>query len=217
MKRPPLARKRTDPFVFAGLTIGSVFLTARVNRFAGWFLNAHASQVSWIATTAIPSCLAIACLYAVFGDSAALRWPRLRTTEWHRAIWISATWLVLWIAGSVIGAISVGHWIVYARGWPSIAAFLVFGPLGEELLFRGLVYEKARIIWRATPGPAICLSTACFSLHHIQLQAAPHGLLLAQVLFTIPMGVVFAVLRERTRSLWPGFLVHVVTNLPATL
>jgi len=31
------------------------------------------------------------------------------------------------------------------------------------------------------------------------------------------MGVVFALLRERTGSLWPGLLVHVVTNLPSAI
>ena len=209
-------RNRVDPFVLAALVLCSLFLTARVNRLAGWFLNATAPHLAWIATTAFPSCVAIACLYALLSSSAALRWPQLSEEDRRRAIRVSAMWLLLWIICSVIGAILAGHWIVYARGWPSIAAFLVFGPLGEELLFRGVIYEKARTIWRATPVPAICLSTAAFSLHHTQLQAAPHGLALAQVVFTIPMGIVFAILRERTRSIWPGFLVHVATNLPAT-
>ena len=115
----------------------------------------------------------------------------------------------------MIGASLVGHWIVYARGWPAIAAFLVFGPLGEELLFRGIIFEKARAMWPGGPGPAICLSTAAFSLHHVELHAAPTGLAVAQIVFTIPMGIVFAILRERTRSIWPGFVVHVATNLLA--
>ena len=209
-------RKRVDLLVLAALVLCSLFLTARVNHLAGWSLDLVAPRVAWIATTAFPSCLAIACLYAVFGSPAALQWPRPNELDRRRAIAISATWLVLWIVGLVIGAMLAGHWIVYARAWPAIVAFLVFGPLGEELLFRGLLYEKARSIWGTTPVPAICLSAAAFSLHHTQLQAAPHGLALAQVLFTLPMGIVFAMLRERTRSVWPSFLVHIATNLPAT-
>ena len=217
MNSPQSLRKRADLWVLAALVLCSLFLTARVNHLAGWFLNLSAPQVAWIATTALPSFLAIASLYALLGNSAALRWPRLSESDRRRTVGVSATWLLLWTVGLVIGAMLTGHWIVYAQGWPSIAAFLVFGPLGEELLFRGLIYEHARRIWHETPVPAICLSTSAFSLHHTQLHAAPNGLELAQVLFTIPMGIVFAMLRERTRSIWPGFLVHVATNLPATL
>ena len=96
-------------------------------------------------------------------------------------------------------------------------AFLIFGPLGEELLFRGLVFGCARAIWPSSASTAVLSSTIAFSLHHIALHTAPRGFAMIQLLFTIPMGVVFALLRERTGSIWPGLLVHVATNLPSVI
>jgi len=98
-----------------------------------------------------------------------------------------------------------------------VLAFLIFGPLGEELLFRGLVFGCARAIWPSSASTAVLSSTIAFSLHHIALHTAPSGFAIAQLLLTIPMGVVFALLRERTGSLWPGLLVHVVINLPSAI
>jgi membrane protease YdiL (CAAX protease family) len=200
---------------FACLVLCSLVLTATTNHVVGTTLNNHAPDMSWIATAAIPSAMLITILYAMFGSRDAIRWPRLDLAVWRRVFGISAIWLSVWIAGSVAAATLAGHWIHYSAGFPLVVAFIVFGPAGEELLFRGLIFEKARAIWPTTAAPAMCISTAAFSLHHLALDAAPHGLAIAQILFTIPMGFVFALLRERTGSILPGWLLHVATNVPA--
>lgn len=200
---------------FGLLASCSLVLTAMTNHAVGIALNIHAPNCGWIATAAIPSVVVIIILYAVLGSRDALRWPRLDSVVRRRLLGISAIWLSAWLAGSFIAAALAGHWITYAAGLPLVAAFLLFGPVGEELLFRGLIYERARAIWPETAGPAMCISMAAFSLHHLTLDAAPHGLATAQFLFTIPMGFVFALLRERTGSILPGWLLHVTTNLPA--
>lgn len=202
---------------FALLLPLSLILTATINRYVGQLLSVKAPSVAWIATAAIPSFLLIAFLYAFVGDKNSLSWPNLESPARRRVLGLSMTWLVLWLGGCVISAIMTGHWTVYARGWPLVTAFLIFGPLGEELLFRGLIFGHARTIWPSSPQIAIVISTAAFSLHHISLHTAPRELAVAQVLFTIPMGIVFALLRERTGSVWPGLLVHIATNLPATI
>jgi membrane protease YdiL (CAAX protease family) len=202
---------------FACLVLCSLVLTAMTNHAVGTALTVHAPDMSWIASAAIPSALLITILYAVFGSRDAIRWPRLDSAVWRRVFGISAIWLSVWMAGSVVAAVLAGHWIHYATGFPLVAAFIVFGPAGEELLFRGLIFEKARVIWPTKAAPAMCISTAAFSLHHFALGAAPHGLALAQILFTIPMGFVLALLRERTGSILPGWLLHVATNVPAVL
>jgi membrane protease YdiL (CAAX protease family) len=202
---------------FACLVLCSLVLTATTNYVVGTTLNMHAPDLSWIATAAIPSAMLIVMLYAAFGSRDALRWPRLDSTVWRRVLGISALWLSVWMAGSVVVAALAGQWIRFAEGFPLVAAFIVFGPAGEELLFRGLIFEKARAIWPTTVAPAMCISTAAFSLHHLALGAAPDGLAMAQILFTIPMGFVFALLRERTGSILPGWLLHVATNFPAVL
>lgn len=195
----------------------SLVLTASTNGFVGKYLQSQAPTLAWIATAAIPSCVAICCLYALLGDKRALSWPRLQTENRNRVLRLSAIWLMVWLAGSTAFAIMAAQWIVYARGLPPIAAFLVFGPLGEELLFRGLVYERVRALPPHAALWPVLISSFAFSAHHLWLNAAPEGLALTQVLFTIPMGIVLALLRHRTASIWPGFLLHVATNLPATL
>jgi membrane protease YdiL (CAAX protease family) len=113
------------------------------------------------------------------------------------------------------GCPPIGYWPTYARGWPAIMAFIVFGPIGEELLFRGMIFERARRLWATSARPAIWISTIAFSLHHIQLHRLPlDGAALAQIGFTLPMRLVFAQLRERSGSLWPALVLHVATNLP---
>jgi len=195
----------------------SLLLTAVTNRAFGQFLHSVTPAIDWVATAAIPSFLIIAGLYALLGDRRILSWPPSMTLTQPSVAGLSAVWLLLWLGGSAAAAIITGHWLIYARGWPLVLAFLVFGPLGEELLFRGLVFGHARAIWPSSASMAVLISTIAFSLHHIALYTAPSGFAIAQLLFTIPMGVVFALLRERTGSLWPGLLVHVATNLPSVI
>lgn len=212
-------RRRVIPMlILIALVAVSLILTSTANRLAGRLLDAATPEISWIATAAIPSFALIAILYLLGGDRQALRWPMLNVVEGRRAVRLSATWLLIWLSGMVAASFAAGHWITYAQGVPPVLAFLLFGPAGEELLFRGLIFQQARTVWPASAAAPIAISTIAFSLHHIQLHSQPlHGLAAAQLLFTIPMGVVFARLRMTTGSLWPAFLLHVATNLPAAL
>lgn len=195
----------------------SLVLTALTNYLAGRYLQLNAPGIAWVATAAIPSFVVIGCLYVLLSDRRALSWPSLEPEVRNRALRLSAIWLSVWLAGCALFAIVTGHWIVYARGYPAVAAFLVFGPLGEELLFRGLVYERIQALSPLSALWPILISSLTFSAHHLSLNTAPDGLALTQVLFTFPMGIVLALLRHRTGSIWPGFLLHFATNLPATV
>ena len=210
-------RSLTKPLALVSLFILSLFLTAATNRAVGQILHSTAPTIGWVATAAIPSMLMIAGLYALLGDRRVLMWPAFENLTQRSVAGLSAAWLLLWLGGCIVAATIAGHWVIYAHGWPLLMAFLVFGPLGEELLFRGLIFSYARATWPSSAAPAIIVSTAAFSLHHIALQTAPRGLAVAQLLFTIPMGIVFALLRERTGSLWPSFLLHVATNLSSAI
>jgi membrane protease YdiL (CAAX protease family) len=74
-------------------------------------------------------------------------------------------------------------------------------PLGEELLFRGLAYPVLRRLGRVV---AVVLTAAVFAL--------AHGL---NVVFAAAflLGVVNAVLYERTGSIWPAVAAHATFNL----
>jgi hypothetical protein len=79
-------------------------------------------------------------------------------------------------------------------------------PCAEELFFRGLVYP----LMRRDLGPAlaILLNAAVFALVHVIPQLLPG-------LFVI--GLILAYLRERSGSIWPGVLYHVLQNGVALL
>jgi membrane protease YdiL (CAAX protease family) len=82
----------------------------------------------------------------------------------------------------------------------------VVAPVVEELLFRGLLYGTLRL--RFGPGTATLVSAGLFALAH------GYGAVgFASVLMS---GVLWAVAYERTRSLLPGILAHVVNNVQAT-
>ncbi|AKK09024.1 CAAX protease self-immunity [Corynebacterium testudinoris] len=82
--------------------------------------------------------------------------------------------------------------------------------IGEEIFFRGLL-QGALARWR---GPRFALwgQAVFFLLPHLALlliDARLWPLLPAQFL----MGVLLGVLRERSGSLWPAALAHVITNV----
>ena len=108
-----------------------------------------------------------------------------------------------------------GRWVAYTHGPARLLCFALVGPLAEELLFRGAIFELAgRIFSRSAIAPAL-VSTVLFSLYHLQLhQFHVTPFVAMQLAFTVPMGLVFARLRALSGSIWPSFGVHVLTNLP---
>ncbi len=78
---------------------------------------------------------------------------------------------------------------------------VVVMPIAEEMFFRGFLYRLLRghlSVWAAAP-----ISAGAF--------AALHGVpTLFPWLFY--MGVVYAVLAERTGSIWAGVVVHALAN-----
>ncbi len=90
---------------------------------------------------------------------------------------------------------------VLQSGWTGIACVALLGPILEELLFRGAVMDVLLRNYR--PAGAIVLSGLVFGVFHINP---------AQVVGACFIGFLLGWLYYRTRSLWPGILVHVLNN-----
>ncbi len=94
-------------------------------------------------------------------------------------------------------------------GLVALLAALVFGavltPVGEELLFRGVLTNA---LSRYGAWVAVLVSSAVFALAHGINHALPAAFV---------VGVTSALLLRRTRSLWPGVVVHSVNNLSAVI
>ncbi|MBE3576627.1 MAG: CPBP family intramembrane metalloprotease [Limnochordales bacterium] len=88
--------------------------------------------------------------------------------------------------------------------WQQYALVLLlaaFGPLAEEIWFRGVLYPS----WRARfgVGRAMLAQSAVFGLLHLNLIAYP-------ALFLV--GIVLTLIYERRRSLWPAVFAHATLN-----
>lgn len=74
-------------------------------------------------------------------------------------------------------------------------------PIGEEVFFRGLLYNGLKRRWGIRAG--IVISAVCFALIHV----AP-----ISVIIIIPMGIALAYAYEKTGSLWVTITMHAVNN-----
>lgn len=78
----------------------------------------------------------------------------------------------------------------------------IASPLEEELLFRGMMFNRLRVILPFFPAAVV--SAAFFGFVH-------RGM--AQILFAGVLGFLLAVIYERFRKLWPVFVFHCGANL----
>jgi membrane protease YdiL (CAAX protease family) len=123
--------------------------------------------------------------------------------------------LALGVLGGPLGLSS--HWAEWFDpdlAWGSPAAMcvtllgtVVFAPVFEELIFRGLLYGTLR---RRLEWPAAALASAA-------LFSVAHGYGLAGMLSVLVSGVLWAWVYERTGSLLPGIVAHAVNNVAVAL
>lgn len=86
--------------------------------------------------------------------------------------------------------------------WLLILTVGVLAPVAEELVFRGLVFRRMKD-WMK-PGLAIVLSSLIFGLYHGNM---------VQFLYATLMGIMLAVIYNRTGTLRTSILAHVTANL----
>ena len=92
-----------------------------------------------------------------------------------------------------------------ADSWIGVIGLILLGglaaPFAEELLFRGVLYPLLRRVWGVSVGAVV--SAAVFSVVHGFVDVIPGTFLL---------GVILALLYERTGSLWVPLTLHAVFN-----
>ncbi len=137
-------------------------------------------------------------------------WP-----QWRQAFFWIMAYIVLSILKEIFSRITG---IGVTQPWGNrytlpiatlrVIGLVILAPLAEELLFRGLLFE--RFSTRFSPILAIILTAVAFGLAHTQY--AP--LLMALVLID---GLFFGFVRYKTGSLLVTFVCHVLNNLYAAL
>ncbi len=82
-----------------------------------------------------------------------------------------------------------------------LSAVILLAPIGEELLFRGLILKYAR---RCMPAAAcILLQALLFGLYHGNI---------IQGIYAFILGIVLGLLAYRYDSILPGILFHIIIN-----
>jgi membrane protease YdiL (CAAX protease family) len=98
------------------------------------------------------------------------------------------------------------------HGVPTIIlAFLavsVIDPIVEETVFRGVIFSGLK--QRFKPVPAAVLTSVVFALPHIAENTS--GLLWSVGLGTFILSLVLCWLRQKTKSLYPGMILHGLNN-----
>ena len=87
-------------------------------------------------------------------------------------------------------------------GWLLMA---VIPGIVEELICRGFIYGIFRNRGFVN---ALFVSTICFALLHLNLQ---------QTLYALVFGVLIGIVREMTKSVWPGVFAHILFNSVAVV
>lgn len=88
-----------------------------------------------------------------------------------------------------------------SNGLASIVTVCILAPVLEEMLFRGLILRS--FLNQYSRARAILGSAILFGFAHMNIY---------QFVVALVLGTIFGWLYERTRSLWPGILLHAVYN-----
>lgn len=87
-----------------------------------------------------------------------------------------------------------------------IVALIILGPLMEELMFRGLIYNRIKVLSDSVIAGYI--SSIIFGVYHMNL---------VQGLYTFVLGVLLAYVYERFSTLWASYLLHAGANAIAVI
>ncbi len=138
-----------------------------------------------------------------------LSWKDLAFAVLGAAAYIILTMLALNIAGALFG-VNTGE--VQNLGLSTqlyatdlLAAFIVLvvlTPIAEEVIFRGFLYGRLRLLAKSWWVPAVIVS-ALFGVAHMQWNVG---------IDVFCLSMVACYLRERTDSIWAGIVLHMAKN-----
>lgn len=107
----------------------------------------------------------------------------------------------------------------YHGGILQLLPNLLLVPLGEEMIFRGILFAGLLYVLdklyppKTSAALAIIFSAVSFGFAHANnLFYNPIGFTLFQIFFSTVFGLLFAYVRYKTESLYPPILFHAIMN-----
>jgi membrane protease YdiL (CAAX protease family) len=196
--------------------VGALAAINYAQRFAGGKLPRNAV---FRYDLAVSELIVYAIIFGIFlWIARGLSWEQLgirRPPSWPRAVGLAlGIFLLVFIAELLLEPVlhpsreqglEPTRWEPNRAGAFALFAFSVvlFGPMVEELLFRGLGFG---LLYRYGAASAVLGTAVAFAFWHGLVEAWP-------ALFVFGVGI--AVLRLRTRSILPGFVFHAFFNAAA--
>lgn len=138
---------------------------------------------------------------------------------WERKPILIRQWILVAVLG-MAASISMNDWIALSGiilifdGFEQVAealygggllieflAIVIAAPFVEELLFRGLVYRRTRVLTGARA--AIILSALYFGIYHMNV---------VQGIYAFLLGILLAWVYEKYQTIWASILFHVSAN-----
>lgn len=195
-----------------GICVCSVGLITVVDNALASALSSSMPRLQWVAWVRIPSLVVCVALFVITNPTASYRLPLVET------ITFPVVALVLfWLLPAAYAVLVAKVWVPSLPRWIDVVAFMLTGLLAEELLFRGAIFQMvlrcAGSINPVLEWAAVLVSAGFFAVQHLQyhgFQLTPAAAI--QLAYTFGMGVVFGLLREKTGSIWPPIVVHLITN-----
>ncbi len=96
--------------------------------------------------------------------------------------------------------------VAFGSLWVSIVVTVIFAPVIEEVLFRGILLQK--LLGRMKAPYAIILSGVIFSIAHVDP---------VRMIMVLPLGLYLGYTYHRLNSIWPGIFIHMGWNLLVAL
>lgn len=166
------------------------------------------STLEWLGLVSVPLLVAAGGVAYVEGmgpSALGIGWPSRRNLVYQAAIGVTAIPLGLiefyilrpadWVEGTLTVASVLGATVIL---------FFATG-LAEEIIFRGIMLPRATEALTVTPG--LLLVTGVFASLHLFYQNA------WDLIFVFCVGLFYAVVVVRTKSLWGVILSHTFANV----
>ena len=109
--------------------------------------------------------------------------------------------LMPWFNANETQELGYNQYMVGAERGIAFLALVVIAPIAEEIIFRGLLYGKLRIV--VPKWLAILITSLVFGLIHMQWNVG---------ITVFAMSVANCLLREFTGTIYAGMLVHMINN-----
>jgi membrane protease YdiL (CAAX protease family) len=168
------------------------------------------TSYDWLAQSGVTTVPLVSAIFLLATNGRTLKLPVPRF-PWR------ATFLLVgsFLAGvAILARANLG--IAAPRGAASIVGFVAVGPLIEELLFRGALYElivergsDRKAHQRAIIGTAIVFAIAHLGGYQFRFT----DIAVRHVVLMLPTGMFLGWLRARSGSVWPSTAVHGLMNL----